>query len=270
MLLPLENANFKVDRFMHTFTLKNINNRRSNEINETLYAFEAVLLEPFASVTYESQSRYLEEFRLSEWIWKRKDPFRDRWSSLRNLGCQLHSIHQVTLLWQNSGHEYDVIIYARPDVFFYNNIIVQDMENLISECQSLNPPHAWFVPSFHRSGGINDRFAYGCSRAMAIWGHRIRDAKTFRDKEKWTVRPERLLKFVAKKNNVSVHYLSIAFTRIRASGKPQAYFRNISLPTSLHYCHQSPNVPLCAPLRLTIEVRATLMSYIDDLLGALD
>ena len=92
------------------------------------------------------------------------DPYTNGFESLRNLLCQLNSIHRVTRLWRTSGHVYDAVLYLRPDQLFNCPFPVDVLQRL--------QQNTLYVADFHHWGGLNDRFALGVPATVALWGER--------------------------------------------------------------------------------------------------
>ena len=136
-------------------------------------------------------------------------------TSLRNMLLQLNSLQKVHELVDNLGQEapYDVIIASRPDLWFFNTLNVsqvQDAGNFLSRL---------YVGDFEHWGGLNDRFAFGGTRAMDVYCNRIRDIVDFAATHQ--VHAETFLKHVAKDAELDVQFASIVFERVRSHGLMQ-------------------------------------------------
>lgn len=229
LIQPLLDNGYQVDKFLHTYNLSSLSNKRSKEINVELDPLEYRLLKPLKQVVVSDQSQVLQHFNFSIWTAKVKkkihDPWNDGFQSLKNLACQLHSLEAVTKLWLDSGDQYDLIVYSRPDVLYLSSINADILSKWKREIAS--GKKAWVVPAFDtsvRRHYINDRFAFGDAESMALWGRRVNFVKSFVQVTKSSVHAERLVGFVAKAMNVSLVPVDLRFVRVRANGKTNANF----------------------------------------------
>ena len=92
------------------------------------------------------------------------DIYRNNFTSIQNLMCQLNSLATVTQLWRNSGVHYDAVAYMRPDVLYNCPFPVKQLEEL--------KPNTVYIPDFHHWRGLNDRFAMGEPHVVHLWGER--------------------------------------------------------------------------------------------------
>ena len=92
------------------------------------------------------------------------DIYRNNFTSIQNLMCQLNSLATVTQLWRNSGVHYDAVAYMRPDVLYNCPFPVKQLEEL--------KPNTVYIPDFHHWRGLNDRFAMGAPEVVQLWGER--------------------------------------------------------------------------------------------------
>ena len=92
------------------------------------------------------------------------DAYRNNFTSVHHLLCQLNSVAAVTRLWRAAGTAYDAVVYLRPDVYFNCPFPVDVLETLAD--------NTVYVPDFHHWGGLNDRFAMGKPRVVEHWGER--------------------------------------------------------------------------------------------------
>lgn len=167
---PLLDLNIAVDKYLHTYNLSEISNRRSKEKNTALDLEEYKLLEPYQGLLVTNQSEFLRTFDFSSMLFDNHDTYRDGFQSMTNLACQLHSLRLVTMLWQRSGLTYDLVIYSRPDVLYVKPV---DFSSVLQKLSQNDRRKTWVIPQFGNiRGRMNDRFAMGLPEPMATWGSR--------------------------------------------------------------------------------------------------
>jgi len=200
---PLENAKINFDIFMHTYILK--------EENKTLLDNEEYKLLQPTKIIREVQDEinfHFEDYRSKGDPWM---SWNNNFASLDNLIRQLHSLEQVTTLWNLAKQDsakpnYDFVIYCRPDVKYVTQLDVSQLlkmkENEIS------------IPDFHWHGGLNDRFAYGKPEVMKIYGNRNKQALEYSKNKK--LHSETFLKEILK--GVKIVKNGVHFCRVRANG----------------------------------------------------
>lgn len=219
---PLLSQNVRVDKFMHTYNLTTINNKRSKEKDATLDLTEYKLLEPYQGLEVSDQDEFLANFEIKSLLYDNHDTYRDNFRSLTNLACQLHSLERVTKLWQESGQSYDLVIYTRPDVLYVQPI---NYSLVLNKIKAGHFDRTWFIPQFGNiRGRMNDRFAMGPPSTMAIWGKRINYVQRYIDGTNLSLHAERLVKFIAEIENIRVRKQDLRFVRVRADGKSSAYW----------------------------------------------
>jgi hypothetical protein len=186
-----DNAEF--DIYLHTYNQYSISNDRSGEKNETLNPDEWKLLSPkfFAlddPIIFEGSriDRLMDALLRHGDSWREPPPH----TSLRNVIKQLFSIHRVTELWNkqtiDSGVEYDLVFYIRPDVWFFNDLNMTDVHDAL---QRKDEEAVIYVPDFHSWGGVNDRFAFGRPQVMKIYGSRYLEVVDYTEVNLFMQRP---------------------------------------------------------------------------------
>jgi hypothetical protein len=205
LINPIEQyANVRI--FLHTFNLSQITNARSREHNVTLHHEEYHLLNPHRfEVT--DQEAYLRSLP-GNFCQKHGDFFRNRFASVRNVFCQMESLRRVTLLMMSDATKFDVVVYSRPDVLYFNTI---DVEQLL-----LAEENAIYIPMFHRFAGSNDRFAFGRVASMLHYGNRGAQLASYCNARQ--LHPETFLTHIFRTNNITMKATSIMFSRVRADG----------------------------------------------------
>ena len=199
-------GDFKV--FCHFFNLKTLNNDRSGENNIHLennwHLFKADKLlidEP--------------NFFINDYLPHIKnygDAFNDNYKSVRNLLHALYSLKKVF----NSIEEYkaDSFVFVRPDLIYYDSIEKYLYKSLITKKDNI------FLPAWQTHYGFNDRFSICSSRnAATIYSQRINHAIDFCKANLEPLHSESLLKYVIKKNDCKVTFISTKASRVRANKK---------------------------------------------------
>ena len=227
IIQPLLDADFAVDKFLHTYNLTSLSNARSEEADIKLDTSEYVLLEPLKRVTITDQSSVYQFFNLSSLVVKHDgevhDPWNDGLRSLKNMVYQLYSLEMVTNLWLDSGVEYGLVVYTRPDVLFLKGISAGML--LLWSFSRNREQLLWYVPAFDTflcGSIVNDRFAFGEAKSMSDWGKRIRFVHSFVRETGLSVHAERLVAHTARMMNISVVPMDLRFVRVRADGKVSA------------------------------------------------
>ena len=197
---------FKV--FCHFYNLKTLSNERSGEnkiyLKNNWHLFNADKLlidEP--------------NFFISDYLPIIKnygDAFDDNFKSIKNLLHALYSLKKVF----NSINEYkaDSFIFARPDLIYYDSLEKYLYKSLITKEDYI------FLPAWQSHYGFNDRFSICSSRnAAIIYSQRIDYAIDFCKTNLQYLHSESLLKFVIKKNNCKLFFMSSKAARVRANKK---------------------------------------------------
>ncbi len=210
------------DIFLHTYRKETLTNLRSNEAKVDLDTDEWRYLRPTRVMIEDGDmidAGYVKP--LLPKILTRGDLWSERavnHSSMANLLSQLRSIEKVTGLLlreqQLSSTAYDAVIFLRPDVWFFNDIDMREVES------ARTSPNVMFIPEFHavaKMGEFNDRFAICHPQAAEAWGQRRRLVDDYVFARNQTLHSERLLGYALRQSNVTVKPSSILFGRVRAN-----------------------------------------------------
>lgn len=164
----LKQNNIDFDTFVHnnitetlSCTTKNCYNTiyENAKIDNTLYHN----LQPlYYSETY--QSLFDSEYNW-EIVFKNGDIHNNNFESVKNSIRQLHSIQQVTKLWQDKN-KYDLYIYLRPDLLYINKLDIELINKYLKN-------DVFFTPNWDTHGGLNDRVYFGNYDIMTKIGNRI-------------------------------------------------------------------------------------------------
>ncbi len=210
------------DVFLHTYRKETLTNLRSNEAKVDLDTDEWQYLRPTRVLIEDSDKIDTEHVKpLLAKVLTRGDLWREstvNHSSMANLLSQLRSIERVTGLLlreqQQSSAAYDAVIFLRPDVWFFNDIDMREVESARSS------HYVAFIPEFHavaNKGEFNDRFAICHPQAAEAWGLRRRLVDDYVFVRNQTLHSERLLGYALRQSNITVKPSSILFGRVRAN-----------------------------------------------------
>lgn len=210
------------DVYLHTYEMNTLSNLRSKEFNVSLNKNEWKLLYPFRHAIDDND--LIDQMIVTPLLpqlldhgdpWKEPPPF----VSLRNLVKQLYSLRRVTELWRNHKADYRVVLYLRPDVWFFNDLNMTDLAEALAQSSSPSSliSHRFvYVPRFHSWGGVNDRFAFGPPEVMQLYGSRYDKALNY--SKVHPLHPETFLRDLLNARNVSIRPTNILFERVRSNG----------------------------------------------------
>jgi hypothetical protein len=200
--------------FLHTHNVTRVFNPRAKEFHvridpsvyHLLHPDEAIIEDPMDWSKASSQE-------LLATLLKHGDPWGEKEHiSLKNLVGQLNSLQKLSALWMPQSKKYDAVIYLRSDVWFFNQL---NVSQVLAAAAETTRPVIW-TPKFHTFGGLNDRFAFGNTAAMKIYGNRLLYAKDFSQQR--PLHSETFLAHVMNVTNVTRHTTDIVFTRVRGDG----------------------------------------------------
>lgn len=219
LLNPLILYGYQVDLYYHTYNLTSLQNARSNEIGVQIDPNGFRQLGEFTAFEISCQERFLQAFDLQSWIVNNIDPWNDGFSSLKNLACQLNSIERCCNMIEESWEAYEFVIFARPDMVYFNSLDIKRVHELIEE------QNIWILPSFENfPGRWNDRFIIARPASVGSWCHRVRFGHLFASALKKSVHAESLVKFVADLFGVKMRSVDLRMARVRATGRIDATF----------------------------------------------
>lgn len=204
LLLPLQ-AVANVSIYVHTFDIRVFTNNRSKEYSVRIRPHDVTALKP-TSYVIESQIEFLQQLP-TDFCRKHGDPWHDNYYSLRNFMCQLRSLSRVTDLMLEGGL-FDSVVYARPDVQFFNSI--EALQVLASKHQTI------YIPPFHNFGGANDRFAFGRQDVMTVYGRREYTLVDYCNL--FPAHSERYLRWYLERNKITIKRTPLLFGRVRSNG----------------------------------------------------
>jgi len=183
------------DVFLHTYRKDSLTYPRSSEKNFNLDADEWRYLRPTRVLIEDGDEVDAEYVKpLIKDVLTRSDLWREHavnHSSMANLPGQLRSIEKVTGLLHDllQAMTYDAVIFLRPDVWLFNDIAMQELE------QTRASSRLMFIPEFHAveaAAEVNNRFAICHPDAAGAWGLRSRLVDDYVFVQNHTLHSERL------------------------------------------------------------------------------
>jgi len=193
--------------FYHFYQQTRVENQRSGEsgiLDQSNYQpfmkYEGLLEDPQEVL----DNLPLERLRLFG------DPWKDGFSSLRNLLLQLHSLKTVTGFVK--AYNPDVVLFARPDLVYHDPVPQHVYLMADKYCNSV------FVPNWQWGRGLNDTFAVCGKGAFEVYGTRIDEIFNYCQEKKEPLHSERLLKYSLLKANKDIYHLDVKASRVRLGG----------------------------------------------------
>ncbi len=223
LLSPLRRAGFAVDIFCHTYALNAVTNSRNNEKGARIFPASLSSTLPLKGLSFSNPADIDAALPVSRFLRNG-----DAWPESPGLSAlfyirQLVSLDQVTRLWTHaeaSTTTYDLIIYSRPDVLFFNDIDIA--RHLPLRPNTLYAPnfHTWVPGGTGSHGvGINDRFAFGRPEVMKVYGARLCHVDSFLARvDRPMLHAEAFLAALSVAQRWSVVDLAVRFGRVRAGG----------------------------------------------------
>ena len=207
----LKKHNILYDVYLHTYDLKGLTNKRSGEFACPLDNNEWKLLNPIEhKIT--NQETFDKSFNWKN-LFKHGDIWKDGFNSVKNAIRQLNSLNEVTHLWLDK-EPYDYYLYIRPDLYYVNEINVNDILDHLHLNNILVIPY-WG----NYRGGFNDRIAFGHHDVMKIYGTRLQYLSKYYNqrKGKKPYHSERYLTIVVRDHQIFIRYSKLKGIRVRAN-----------------------------------------------------
>lgn len=212
LIAPVARVDPAFRRFGHFNVIDSVCNPRTGEDNVAVDTLEDYRDLHCDAVDTTIQTRLDVDPQFQENFAKLKnfgDSWGDGFSSLRNCLRQLHSLERVTDLIEKSPERFDAVIYTRVDLGFKRELKIPTNIR----------PATLYTPWFDKYRGLNDRFAMGDQRTMALYGRRSSFALRYCEATGKAFHAERFLWWYARQQKLRTSDLtSFEFCRVRASG----------------------------------------------------
>ena len=202
---PLAQEGYNVTTYLHTFRVEEEDGSPVFWEHYKWLEPDHVMVESISDVESNPDTPDLTEFK------KAGDWWGNDFKSLTNLRLALHSLHAVTSLWAGQTDSFDIVLYTRSDIWFFNQLAISEVQSV------LKSPKAIFVPSFDSWNGVNDRFAFGHPSAMQAYGSRLLLAREYL--KHLPLQSEVFAKHALDNMLLIIRPSTIRFTRVRASGE---------------------------------------------------
>lgn len=203
----LTENNIKYTKFIHTYDLSVLTNKRSKEFNCILNTDEYKLLS-CEHISITNQEDFLKNLDFDK-IKKKGDAWNDNFCSLKNLLCQFNSLNCVTNLWYNANEKYDLILYLRPDLL-YDKLCIDDVYKSFNNKIVLVPPDISKLKTY-----LNDKYAIGPPEYMYTYGTRIKFIDEYLIHRR--LHSEEFLCYVLSKYTTFEQKLQMIGVRVRAN-----------------------------------------------------
>ena len=143
VLDPLYKEGFEVQKFLHTFELEQDS---GHPISWDDYKWLDI---PRGHVTVEHVDEVdkAKDTPSLEAVSVHGDVWRDNGYSTANHRLALHSLKSVTLLWSADVQEFDLILYTRTDLLFFQPLDLREV------MQAISSPATIYIPPWDHWGG---------------------------------------------------------------------------------------------------------------------
>lgn len=213
---PLNKAGYDVEGFMHTYKLSVYGNKRNNEATTGLRTAESIelwrSLIPFREVDVTEPDVADQSFCPMSRFFAHGDPWSDNpVVSVVYFLRQQYSLWRVTRALRKHQRDFVGAVYLRPDVRFLDELQVDVLERLLhSSARTIAVPvwHSWY--------GANDRFAFGKTADMIVYGERMTKLAEYTKHEQ--PHAERYLHVYLNESGIAVEGLWMRFQRVRTDG----------------------------------------------------
>lgn len=211
-------ASGEVKVFAHFFNQKIVRNRRTHEDSELDLNDRSLLPLDFLDIEEPDECLDLYDFDLLK---NYGDTRRDGFQSFKNLVHALHSQKRVglaALSWKP-----DLVIFARPDLLYHDSLgaVLNDIEK--DNLDNIISPGVTIPDWQHWRGGYNDRFAICAGQAaISAYSQRVDMMHRYCIEMREPIHSESLLRYSLNRAGISVSYMPVRASRVRANGRVQA------------------------------------------------
>lgn len=212
ILEDLQRRNIEYKIYLHTYSLKMINNMRSGERNIMLDNHEWKMLKPHKYMI-EDQDEVDTKLRLEEFC-RFKNPWPEDFTknSMKNVLRQLNSLKKAWTLLEHDP-EYDAYFILRPDLFYVNPIMSEDDISLPIKDMT------YYIPQWGKTrNGENDRLCVTSRIGAFVYMNRIEHIFQYAQTD--APNSHRFLKSILDKCHAKRYPLHIKAIRVRADPDP--------------------------------------------------
>jgi hypothetical protein len=233
IIQPLDFAGFNVEAILVTHNASSFANPRNHEADDPIDQLQSIknlkkyiMIRYFTTIEVEDSDRAfppIDEFLTHGDPW----PDNPRLSVVYFLR-QLYSLKVATTAFQRLKDNYVGAVYLRPDLVYLDNIDTTLFKSFVAEPNQL----ALAVPSFH--GPLNDRFAFGNTKSMLLYGSR--GDEIYKYSQTKQPHAETFLNDYAISHQISVTQVDFMCLRVRANGQVEgrdAWMMQLRPPVAL-------------------------------------
>jgi len=226
---PLERSKLCADVFFHTWTIKAVEDQHNGEKGVPLggpWEMFRLLGKRVKRYAIDDQD-FFDKFQSN---FSKFDPLdhRFRGPNFRNLLRQLESLKRVAQLLSLENHDYQAVLFVRPDLKLLDEVNVSQVLDL--------DENDFLTPYWGKYTGLNDRLAAAKPRAARKFAYRKDLAYDFA-KSRGFIRSEHFLRWtIVEHFNLRPLPWNLRAQRVRATGKVA------DNDVCLDYCH--PDKPL--------------------------
>jgi hypothetical protein len=210
----LKNSSIDCKIFMHTWKVENDQNIIWENVSHVPIDYEEYkLLQPHY-YKIDEQKLFKDQIIFSEYFNKElydkyggDTPHEWRPQLIMNHLCALESQKRVHQMVNDSGEEFDFIIFVRPDVQITNKFDVN----------ILNTDFDIIIPNYDHHEGYNDRFAIVPFKNSSNYACRIDEIINFR-KNHGRIVSEKYVKFIINKYYSKLKFIDFSMKIIRPCG----------------------------------------------------
>jgi len=208
ILNVLKNASINYTIFLHTYKFKSkYYNPRAKEVGLTL-DFDDYKLLNANFVQIDDQDEIKKQLNLQQYRYQH-DPWNTNYICVDNFICAMYSKKQLGKMVENSGQEFDRIIFLRPDVKFLNNFDVSWL--------SLVNNNNVIIPGFALFSEFNDRFCIANCKNAQIYCNLFDNMLEY--SKAHPLHSETFQSFYLRKvYRLSIQYILFFFNRVRSNG----------------------------------------------------
>lgn len=222
ILKILKNANIEYKIFLHTYKFKsNYYNPRAKEVGLTLDFNDYKLLNA-DYIQLDDQDEVKKHLNMQKYR-TNPDPWDTNYVSVDNFICAMYSKMQLGKMLENSGEQFDRVIFLRPDVKYLNNFEISFL--------SLVNHNTICIPNFHLYPDFNDRFCISNYKNALVYCNLFEKMLDY--SKTMPLHSERFQSYFLKKiYNLNVKLIPFYFNRVRTNGLIELDYTAYNTPTS--------------------------------------
>ncbi len=218
-VLTMNNIEYEI--FMHTYSLSNYKNIRTNETMNNVDNEEYKLLNA-NFVAIDEQDKIKEQINMRLYR-TQADPWNTNYNSVDNFILAQYSKMRLTCMIDESKNNYDYILFVRPDCAYIEPFDVKFLQ-LVTDTTIC-------IPDFHLYGkyNFNDRFCITNMKTYKLYGDVFRYLHNMSKKQ--PLHSETILGEIMKYYKLKVLNVPFKFARVRCNGAIVDNFKPTKIST---------------------------------------